>query len=97
MAETVDLVTAYVRQETLGPLRGAGRWIAFGLSAALLLGIGTVFVALGVLRLLQTEWPEVFAGRWMSLLPHTVALVVCLAAAALALSRVSTRPLQEDR
>lgn len=97
MAETIELVTAYVRQETLGPLRGAGRWIGFGLLGSLLIGVGTAFLALGSLRMVQTEWPEPFAGRWMSLLPHLIALLICVIVAGLALSRVNTRPLARER
>lgn len=96
VAETIELVTAYVRQETLGPLRGAGRWIGFGLLGAVLIGLGTAFLALGSLRMVQTEWPDAFAGRWMSLVPYLIAFFICLAVAALALSRVSTRPLARE-
>ena len=40
LSDVVELVKSYARQETLGPLRGAGRWIAFGLAGALFLGLG---------------------------------------------------------
>lgn len=101
ITETVDMVRTYVRQETLGPLRGAGRWIAFGLLGSVLVGLGTAFVALGTLRMVQTEWADVFAGRWMSLLPYLISFFVCLIVAGVALSRVNTSPLnksaKEDR
>lgn len=96
VADTIDLVREYVRQETLGPLRGAGRWIGFGLLGSLLIGTGTVFFVLGVLRLIQTEFGEVFAGRWMSLLPYAIALACSLIVAALALLRVNKQPLHRD-
>lgn len=96
LADAVDLVREYVRQETLGPLRGAGRWIGFGVLGSLLIGTGTVFVVLGALRLLQAEFAEVFAGRWMSLVPYAVALACSLIVAVLALLRVNTRPLHRD-
>ncbi|MBI5090081.1 MAG: hypothetical protein HZB15_14795, partial [Actinobacteria bacterium] len=30
IGEVIELVKDYARQETLGPLRGAGRWLAAG-------------------------------------------------------------------
>lgn len=96
MAETIELVKDYVRQETLGPLRGAGRWIGFGLLGSVLIGLGTAFLALGALRMVQTEWPDTFSGRWMSLVPYLIAFVLCVAVAALALARVNTTPLSGD-
>ena len=64
IAELVELVKTYARQETLGPLRGAGRWLALGTAAALVLGLGLTLLMLGLLRLLQTEWDDVATGRW---------------------------------
>ncbi len=62
IGQTVQLVKDYARQETLGPLKGAGRWIAFGIVGAVLIGLGTAFLALGLLRMVQTEWPGTFQG-----------------------------------
>ena len=70
----VQLVKDYARQETLGPLKGAGRWIALGLVGALLIGTATGFLVLGTLRLVQTEWPGTFQGRWAQLAPYAFAL-----------------------
>ncbi|CAN5473684.1 hypothetical protein BH10ACT2_BH10ACT2_11770 [soil metagenome] len=95
--ETVQLLKDYVRQETLGPLKGAGRWIALGVVGALLIGGGTAFLALGALRMIQTEWPSTFAGRWMSLVPYGSALVFCLIVAGLALLRINKQPLNKEK
>lgn len=97
LGDTVDLVKAYVKQETLGPLRGAGRWIGLGLGGAVLLAVGSGFVVLGVLRLLQTETSETFSGRWMSLIPYAAALVVALAVIGLAVWRISKPTLQKEK
>ena len=67
LADTVQFVKDYARQETLGPLKGAGRWILLGLVGAMCIGIATGLFALGLLRLVQTEWPGTFGGRWMHL------------------------------
>ena len=94
--ETVQLLKDYVRQETLGPLKGAGRWIALGIAGALLIGTGTAFLALGALRLIQSEWPSTFAGRWMSLVPYTSALMFCFLVAGMALLRINKQPLNKE-
>ena len=54
--ELIEFVRAYVKQETVDPLRGVGRWIAFGAAGAFCLGLGLVIVLLGVLRLIEEEW-----------------------------------------
>ncbi len=50
-----QLVVAYFKQETVEPVRGVGRFLAFGLAGSALLGLGFVVVFLGLLRLLQDE------------------------------------------
>jgi predicted cobalt transporter CbtA len=53
--ELVDLVVGYAKQETLDPLKGLGKNVAFGVVGAVLVGTGTLFLALSALRALQTE------------------------------------------
>lgn len=53
--ELLKMVRDYVKQETLDPLRGVGRWLAWGIAGAIALLFGAVIGLLGVLRLLQTE------------------------------------------
>lgn len=94
MSDVVDVVKEYARQETLGPLSGAGRWLALGSIGAILLGVGSVFVLLGTLRLLQTE-TTVFDGAW-SFVPYLVVLVVAIGLAIVALSRVKKATLGKE-
>lgn len=96
VGEVVSLVVEYARQETVGPLRGAGRWIGFGLAGAFCLGTAVSLLVLGVLRLIQNELAPTFAGRWMSLLPYLIALVVCLVVIAIAASRIGKSSLHRD-
>src|SRR5215468_5096586 len=49
LSGVVQLVKDYARQETLGPLKGWGRYIAFGSAGALVLGIGIAVSMLGLL------------------------------------------------
>ena len=95
VGDVIDLVKAYAVQETLGPLKGAGRWLGFGLAAAVCLSAGLVLVSLGVLRFIQTQWESVFDGAW-SFVPYVIVLVLVLAATALALSRVSRSTLNKE-
>lgn len=64
LSELWELVRAYVRQETLDPIKGVGKWVAFGVAGALLVGMGVVFLAVAVLRILQTETDTTFTGNW---------------------------------
>ena len=96
LGEVIELVKGYARQETVGPLRGAGRWLAAGTAGALLIGLGSLFVVLGVLRLIQNEFGPTFEGRWFSLLPYLIALVLCVAVIGFAASRIAKSSLHKD-
>lgn len=97
IGQTVQLVKEYANQELKGPLKGAGRWIGMGLAGAVFIGLGTAFLALGLLRLIQNEWPETFQGRWMSLLPYFLGFLFCLLVAGLAAMRISKQPLNKEQ
>lgn len=97
IGDTIDTVKQYVRQETLGPLKGAARWLAVGAAAAILIGVGASLLILGGLRLLQNEFGPTFRGRWMSLLPYVIAFVASLAVIGLAVSRIGKKSLHSDR
>jgi hypothetical protein len=97
IAQTVQMVKDYARQETIDPLRTAGRWIGFGILGSLMIGVATAFLTLGLLRLVQTEWPGTFGGRWTSLVPYLFGLLLCLVVAGLALKRVNKQPLTKEK
>jgi cobalamin biosynthesis Mg chelatase CobN len=97
ITETVQLVKDYALQETLAPVKNAGKWIGFGLLGAVLIGLATAFLSLGLLRMVQSEWPDTFDGRWMSLLPYLFALLLCILVAALAFSRINKQPLTKEK
>lgn len=93
IGELVELVSSYARQQTLEPIRGAGRWLAYGLLAVFSLVLGVVMLSVGVLRLLQTE---VFAGAttW-SFVPYMIVIALCAAVAGYAVSRINRDSLHE--
>ena len=95
VGDVVDTVKQYVRQETIGPLKGAGRWLAMGAAAAFALGIGLLLVMLGLLRLIQTEWERSSTGS-LSWLAYAIVLVVCGAVLALTLSRIKKSTLSKE-
>lgn len=96
IGETITLVKEYARQETLGPLKGAGRWIGVGAAGAILIAFGSALLVLGTLRAFQTEFTS-FRGRWASLLPYVFALVVCVSVSAISFLRIRKPSLQKGR
>lgn len=62
--DLIDSVSAYARQETIEPLKGAARWVAFGTLAAIMLGLSMVFGALAVLRLSQDVLGSGLSDGW---------------------------------
>ena len=93
VAEVVDLVKAYVRQELLGPLRGAGRWVSMGLAGSVALVVGVVLLLLSLLRALQTETGIAFEGN-RSWIPYLIAIVALVAVIAALLRQVGKRGLR---
>lgn len=83
-------VVAYIKQETLDPVKGLGRFLAFGLAGSALVGLGLVILFLGVLRLLQEETGEAFDGH-LSFLPYVITLLACAAVAAAAIRAKGTK------
>ncbi|WP_419931870.1 hypothetical protein [Candidatus Poriferisodalis sp.] len=82
IAELVGMLRSYFVQETVGPLRGLGRYVLFGLIGAVGVSLGVVFAALALVRVLQTE-TSVFNANW-SFVPHLAgAAFLLLAIAAL--------------
>ena len=85
--EFVDLVIAYAKQETLGPLGGLGRFLAVGIGGAVALALGVPLLLLALLRALQTETGSTFEGN-LSWLPYLITSVVALALGGLATWRI---------
>jgi hypothetical protein len=95
VGEIIDYVKAYAKQETLGPLKGAGNWLGYGFAAAAALGLGLVLVLVGLLRLLQTEWERSASGN-LSWLPYLIVLVVASILLALTLMRIKKATLHKE-
>ena len=91
ISETFDLVVEYIKQETVEPLRGAGRWLGFGLVAAHAIILASLFLLLGVLRLLQSASLP-FDGGW-SWAPYLITAVVGILLVVWSLSRINKESL----
>lgn len=80
--ELKALVIAYAKQETLDPLKGLARYVAYGVGGAALIGTGIMFLAIGALRALQGDHrgPH-FTGNW-SWAPYAIVVVGSLGVAA---------------
>lgn len=90
LSELWALITTYVRQETIDPLKGVGRYVLFGTAGALCTGIGVVMLAVGGLRVLQTETDTTFTGN-LSWIPYGIVFVVLLAGAAACIAAIQGR------
>jgi len=95
IAQVVELVTTYAKQETVEPIKNAGRFLGTGLAAAGLLGVGLSLLLLGLLRLLQTEVERLATGS-LSWISYLIVLVVCAGVIAITLSRISNTGLDES-
>jgi hypothetical protein len=87
-SEALQLVIDYVKQETLNPLKGLGRFMAFGVAGSVALAIGLVILSVAFLRVLQGETGSTFTGNW-SWAPYLICTVAVVLVAALAVKAVS--------
>jgi hypothetical protein len=90
VADLWQLIRDYAKQETIDPLRSIGRFLAYGVGAALCLGLGVLLLTLALLRALQHETGHHLTGSW-NFVPYLVTLVVAAAVAALAVRSI-TKP-----
>ncbi len=87
----LQLVVDYAKQETLGPLKSLGRFVAFGVAGSIALTVGVVLLLLAALRALQTETGSTFTGN-LSWLPYLITVVGALAVMGLAAWRINKGP-----
>jgi hypothetical protein len=87
VGEVIELVKTYVRQETVGPLKGIGRKIGLGVAGAMLIGLGLFFLAIGLLRLIQDHVDRLARGS-LSWVAYAIVLVFAAIVTVIALMRV---------
>ncbi len=84
--DIVQTAKAYVKQETIDPLKSIGRYVAYGTIGAVSLGIGTLLGMLALLRFLQY-----YMHGAMSWAPYLLTVVAGLLVAGLAVSRARAK------
>jgi hypothetical protein len=82
------LVVDYAKQETLGPVKGLARFVAFGMLGSVTMSVGVVVLLVALLRILQTETGTTFGGK-LSWLPYVITAGAALLVAALAGWRIT--------
>ncbi len=76
-----DLLRRYADQELYQPLRNLPGYVGLGLGGAVLAATGAFLLALGGLRLVQTELPRQLDGTGdSSPAPYLILFVACLLA-----------------
>jgi len=90
LGELKDLTVTYAKQETVDPLKGLGRFVGFGVGGSFVLGLGLCLLGLAVLRALQTETGDTFAGNW-SFVPYLVTILVLGVLALLAVGAIKDK------
>lgn len=86
VSELWQLIVAYLKQETIEPIKKLGRYVAFGVVGSLCLSIGLVMLLLAGLRALEAETR--MTGNW-SWAPYLITMVGCGVVAALAARAIS--------
>jgi hypothetical protein len=77
VSELWTLTVDYAKQEIKDPLTGLASYVAWGIATMLLVGIGSVLLAIGALRALQTQTGSTFTGS-LSWAPYGIVLAGAL-------------------
>ena len=94
VVELYEMIRDYVKQETLDPLRGVGRWLAWGIVGAIALLFGAVVGLIGLLRLLQAEvFDQPNQYTWV---PYMIIVGVAVVMIWLSLTRIQRPSLHKE-
>jgi hypothetical protein len=91
--DAFKLTVDYLKQEALTPLKGLGRFLAWGLAGSLAIAVGILLVLVGLLRLLQAETGTALTGDW-SWVPYFAVSALGLAVCGVAAWRITAGPAQ---
>jgi len=87
LTASYELFVSYAKQELVAPLRGAMRWLGFGILAGCFLVLASFLYLLGVLRLLQSSSLP-FDGSW-SWIPFLLVSINAMFLVVFSLSRIN--------
>jgi predicted cobalt transporter CbtA len=89
--DAFQLTVDYVKQETIEPLKGLGRFLYMGIAGSFCLAFGFLLLLLGVLRLLQSETGTTLTGHW-SWVPYAAVFLLGLAVIGVSVWRITAGP-----
>jgi hypothetical protein len=89
--DAFQLTIDYVKQETLTPLKGLGRFLLWGVLGSFAIAVGLLLILVGCLRLLQDETGSALTGDW-SWVPYFAVVALGLAVVGLATWRITAGP-----
>jgi hypothetical protein len=92
--DAFQLTVDYLKQETVQPLRGLGRFLYMGIAGSFFLAGGILLILIGILRLLQTETGTALTGD-LSWVPYAVVVVIGIGIIAVAAWRITAGAGQE--
>jgi hypothetical protein len=92
--DAFQLTVDYLKQETIEPLKGLGRFLTMGIAGSFCLAGGILLILIGVLRLLQTETGTALTGNW-SWVPYAVVVILGIAVIGVAVWRITAGPGQQ--
>ncbi len=96
VSELWELIVAYIKQETVVPLKSILRFLVYGLVGSIVMIFGFGFMVLGVLRLVQNETGSSFRGH-LSWIPYIVALFFALMLGGLSFLGISRHSKSKER
>lgn len=73
VSELWSLTVDYAKQEIKDPLTGLVAYVVWGVATMVLVGVGSILLAIGALRALQTETGSTFTGS-LSWAPYGIVL-----------------------
>lgn len=90
LTELWEMLVSYAKQETVEPLKGLARYVAFGMAAALVGSVAIILLTLSGLRALQTQTDERLTGS-LTFVPYAAALVLLAILILIAKSRIKPK------
>lgn len=90
VGEIFELTKAYAAQETVEPIKGLGKFIGWGLGAAVIGGFSIVLLLVGILRLIQRETAPHLTGH-LSWIPYLITLAIAGIVIAVAVSAIGRK------
>jgi hypothetical protein len=92
--DAFQLTVDYLKQETIQPLKGLGRFLYMGIAGSFFLAFGILLILIGILRLLQTETGTALTGNW-SWVPYVSVMVLGIAVIGIAAWRITAGPARQ--